>query len=51
MLSSLKQKYGTSNFDETIKAMIGDIKKPEKSLFGSLPKLTEFKREGLDRFA
>ncbi|KKW41679.1 MAG: hypothetical protein UY92_C0014G0004 [Candidatus Magasanikbacteria bacterium GW2011_GWA2_56_11] len=52
MLSSLKEEYGASNFDETLKEMIAKIKKPMKSMRGAFPGMPEFRREDqIDRFS
>jgi len=51
MLSQMKEELKASNFDDTIKKMIGKLKIPKKSLFGAFPGVGEFKRtDQIDRF-
>ena len=51
LLKMMKDELETETFDETIQRIITKIKKPRKSYFGKFPKVGEFKREEIDRFA
>ena len=50
MLNSLRDEYDAESFDEVIKRLVMEGKKPKKSHFGIFPGLGTFKREELDRF-
>lgn len=50
MLQNVKEEQEAESFDEIIKKLIMEAKKPKKSFFGAFPKLGKFKREELDRF-
>jgi len=48
VLEKLKSKYEVSSYDKLIKEMIKKEMKMPKSLFGSHPKMGEFKRSAED---
>lgn len=52
MLRKAKQEFKAESFDEVIKNLLLEVKKPKKSMFGILKGLSkEFKREEIDRFS
>ena len=51
LLKYMKEELDSETYDETIKKLIAKAKKPKKSYFGKFPKVGEFKREEIDRFA
>jgi len=51
LLKLMKEEMDTATFDDTIKKMMGEMKKPKKSYFGKFKGLGKFKREEIDRFA
>ena len=51
MLRKAKQELKAESFDELIKNLLLEAKKPKKSMFGALKDISkEFKREELGRF-
>jgi len=51
MLRKAKEELHADSFDEVIKNLLLEIKKPKKSMFGVLKDFhKEFKREEIDRF-
>ena len=48
VLEKLKIKYAVSSYDKLIKEMIKKEMKMPKSLFGTHPKMSEFKRDAED---
>ncbi len=51
MLRHIKEELKAETFDETINAIIINMKRPKKSMFGVLKGIKEeFKREEIDRF-
>ena len=51
LLHKAKQELNAESFDEVIKNLLLEAKKPKKSMFGILKGLRkEFKREEIDRF-
>ncbi len=50
MLQEVKVEQDAESFDEVIKKLILEAKKPKHSYFGAIPGLGKFKREELDRF-
>ena len=51
MLKAFKEETHAPSFDEVIRMLIVEKKKPKKSYLGALPGLGEFQREEIDRFA
>ena len=52
LLRKAKEDLNAESFDEVIKELLLETKKPKKSMFGVLKGLKqEFKREELDRFS
>ena len=52
MLEHVKEQVEAQTYDETIKILILQLKKPKESMFGKLKEIKEeFKRGDLDRFA
>ena len=52
MLRKAKEELNASSFDDLIKNLLLEAKKPKKSMFGVLKDVhKEFKREELDRFS
>ena len=50
LLKLVRDETKSDTYDETIKKIIMQTKKPKKSLFGKYKDLKEFKREEIDRF-
>lgn len=51
LLRKAKEELSAESFDEVIKDLLLESKKPKKSMFGVLKGLkSEFKREEIDRF-
>ena len=51
LLRHEKEELNAGSFDEVIKKLLMESKKPKKSMFGAIRGLkAEFKREELDRF-
>ena len=51
LLRKAKEDLNADSFDEVIKELLLETKKPKKSMFGVLKDIKkEFKREELDRF-
>ena len=52
LLHKVKEELKVDSFDEVIRKLLQEAKKPKKSMFGSIKGLNkEFKREELDRFS
>ena len=52
MLRHIKDELKAETFDETIRELVLNMKKPRKSMFGSLKGIKkEFLREDIDRFS
>ena len=52
LLRKAKEDLNADSFDEVIKELLLETKKPKKSMFGVLKDIKkEFKREELDRFS
>ncbi len=51
LLKDVKEKTEAPSFDEVIKKLIMETKKPKKSLRGLAKNTPEFVREEIDRFA
>ena len=51
LLKMVREETKSDTYDETIKKIIMQTKKPKKSLFGKYKNLKEFKREEIDRFS
>lgn len=49
MLKEVKEEEKAGSFDEVIKHLILEVKKPKRSYLGIFPNLGKFKREELDR--
>jgi predicted CopG family antitoxin len=50
MLKEIKEQEEVANFDEVIKKLLIEMKKPKRSYLGMFPSLGKFKREDVDRF-
>ena len=50
MLKSIKEETRAGSFDEVIRGVIAEAKKPTESFFGKFKKIPSFKREEIDRF-
>lgn len=51
LLRKAKEEFKADSFDEVIKNLLRESKKPKKSMFGILKGIKkEFKREEIDRF-
>ncbi|MGQ0536929.1 MAG: ribbon-helix-helix protein, CopG family [Methanobacteriota archaeon] len=48
-LEELKRKLGAASYDEVIRRLIKERRRPTRSLFGKFRKLRRFQREDLDR--
>jgi len=48
-LDTLKREMGTRSYEEVIRILLKNAKKLQRSHFGTLPKLKQFKREEIDR--
>ena len=51
LLKIMQEELGTESYDETIRKLVTQVKKPKKSYFGKFKGLGEFKREEIDRFS
>ncbi len=49
MLKEVKEEEEAESFDEVIKTLLLEMKKPKRSYLGIFSKLGKFKREELDR--
>lgn len=50
MLKEVKETEEAESFDEIIKKLLLEMKKPKHSYLGIFPTLGKFKREEIDRF-
>lgn len=49
MLREVKEEEEAESFDEVIKKLLLEMKKPKRSYLGIFPNLGKFKREEIDR--
>ncbi|KXB02067.1 hypothetical protein AKJ44_01425 [candidate division MSBL1 archaeon SCGC-AAA261F17] len=50
-LKTLKKEFGAKSNEEVINLLLKKAKTPQKSHFGTLPKLEAFEREEIDRLS